>query len=258
MAATALKGQLKRKSFDHEPLALVLDCSNHWLVAGLFGTVKTDEKIAFEKVELAPRQAFQRFPLMLRELLDQAGVQHPDWIGCTIGPGSFTGARICVSTARNLAQLWNLPALGCDTLSYMARQIMEDETIDNDRFTVALDGRQRQIYWYQYDSENMYDRQSEFREIEDSDVGTCLLKTKKNGVVFVDDIPQVQSYIKAKDNESTIVWKSWPTPRACVLYEHLLALGGKAAAADWYDLLPLYIRDNPAQASHPRGFTHQG
>lgn len=46
--------------------------------------------------------------------------QRPDAIGIALGPGSFTGVRIGLATAKGLAAGWGIPLVGLDNLEAMA------------------------------------------------------------------------------------------------------------------------------------------
>lgn len=55
---------------------------------------------------------------MTQQIIDQLGIAKRDLsaVAASVGPGSFTGIRIGVSTARALAQALNLPAVAVPTL----------------------------------------------------------------------------------------------------------------------------------------------
>lgn len=60
---------------------------------------------------------------LIRDMLDDAGeVKRPDYIAASAGPGSFTGIRIGVATARALAQVWKCPAVAVPTLDAFCRK----------------------------------------------------------------------------------------------------------------------------------------
>ena len=48
------------------------------------------------------------------------GKSAPDQIAVSVGPGSFTGIRVGVATARALALAWNVKAIGVTTLQAIA------------------------------------------------------------------------------------------------------------------------------------------
>lgn len=55
--------------------------------------------------------------LAAQELL---GSRRPDVVGVALGPGSFTGVRIGLASAKGLAEGWKIPLVGLDNLEAMA------------------------------------------------------------------------------------------------------------------------------------------
>jgi tRNA threonylcarbamoyladenosine biosynthesis protein TsaB len=77
----------------------------------------------------APRMAASLAPAI--EQLLAAGNTAPGSVGLvsvTHGPGSFTGIRIGVATAKALALAWQVPAFGADTLHVIGSQIAQQWT----------------------------------------------------------------------------------------------------------------------------------
>ena len=78
-------------------------------------------KISRQIVEMAKGQAEHLMPI-LQSMLDSAGLgwKDLDAIGVGIGPGNFTGIRICVAAARGLALGLRIPAVGVSMLEAQA------------------------------------------------------------------------------------------------------------------------------------------
>ncbi len=68
-------------------------------------------------------------------------------IATTIGPGSFTGLRVGVTTAKMLAYALNCPVMGLDTLEVLASQVPA-EVVENSmsgRIHAVLDAQRREL-----------------------------------------------------------------------------------------------------------------
>jgi tRNA threonylcarbamoyladenosine biosynthesis protein TsaB len=73
-----------------------------------------------------------------------------DLIACGIGPGSFTGIRIGLSTALGLAQSLSIPFAGISGLDALASEVSFVGTA----IGVAMDAQRGQIYYAEYSSES--------------------------------------------------------------------------------------------------------
>lgn len=128
-------------------------------------------------------QAFQRSGLthsatllpMVRGLLDNCGVslEQVELIAVAQGPGSFTGLRIGVSTAKGLAWGLDKPCCGVSTLEAMAWNVAHMGGV----ICCAMDARRRQVYNALFRAEG--DRLE--RLTEDRAIGLDQLWAEKNG-----------------------------------------------------------------------------
>lgn len=96
-------------------------------------------------------QAAKLVPL-INEALEEIGVsyQYLNLIVTTIGPGSFTGLRIGLSTARALGLALNLPVQGVNTLSAMAATARQEN--DRKNSLVLLETKRSDFYAQTFDA----------------------------------------------------------------------------------------------------------
>jgi tRNA threonylcarbamoyladenosine biosynthesis protein TsaB len=72
-----------------------------------------------------PRHATRLLPEVDRAVAAAGGWETVELLAVGVGPGSFTGLRIGIATARALAQALELPIAGVGTLAGLARTISE-------------------------------------------------------------------------------------------------------------------------------------
>lgn len=74
-------------------------------------------------------------------------------IAVSEGPGSYTGLRIGVSTAKGLCFALGIPLLSVGTLSLLAKQIQLKTILDNAWLCPMIDARRMEVYCQMFDSE---------------------------------------------------------------------------------------------------------
>lgn len=90
-----------------------------------------------------------RLLALAAEALDGAGVTWSDIdrIAVGVGPGTFTGLRIGVATARALARARAIPLVGISTLRSLAlNAVSEAELRDRDAVLAVLDARRGEVF----------------------------------------------------------------------------------------------------------------
>ena len=129
-------------------LVLGVDSSTDYLaVAVCDGPV-----VRAESTILAERRHAERIVEVIDRTVSDAGTRLADLelLAVTVGPGSFTGLRIGVSTMKGLAAGAGLPLVGVSTLDAMTRQIDATDGL----ICPLLDARMDEVYGavYRYDA----------------------------------------------------------------------------------------------------------
>jgi tRNA threonylcarbamoyladenosine biosynthesis protein TsaB len=72
-----------------------------------------------------------------------------DLVACGIGPGSFTGIRVGMASAKGLALAWSIPLVGVGSLEAMAAALPAGQPLDG--VVALLDAKKREAYFAVYD-----------------------------------------------------------------------------------------------------------
>jgi tRNA threonylcarbamoyladenosine biosynthesis protein TsaB len=111
-------------------------------------------------ISVAPREHTQRLLPSIDTLLSDLFCEESitlnqfDVIAFGVGPGSFTGLRIALSTAQGLAYGADIPLLPISTLETMAHTAVRLGLVETSQIIIpAIDARMNEIYWsaYRYD-----------------------------------------------------------------------------------------------------------
>lgn len=97
----------------------------------------------------------EQLNLFIEDVMEQAELEFGELSAISVskGPGSFTGLRIGVSTAKGLAYALNIPLLSIETLESMAVGFLKhlpDQT--NELLVPMIDARRREVYMRIYDA----------------------------------------------------------------------------------------------------------
>ena len=98
----------------------------------------------------------EQLNLFIEEVMKQAELEFSklDAISVSKGPGSFTGLRIGVSTAKGLAYALNIPLLSIETLKSMAVGFLRQFPVNKNELLVPMiDARRKEVYMRIFDYE---------------------------------------------------------------------------------------------------------
>ncbi len=122
---------------------LFFDTALDRLTAGL----ADGEHVTAEHSEPCRRGHADRLPSLLRDLMAAAGMRFADLegVGCTRGPGTFTGIRSGVAAARAIGLAADLPAVGVTTLDALAQTVIPNQPAELP-ITAVIDARRGELY----------------------------------------------------------------------------------------------------------------
>ena len=94
----------------------------------------------------------------IREVMEETGIDYSklDAVAVSQGPGSYTGLRIGVSTAKGICYAADLPLMAIDTLEAMAHGMKEKlggQLDANDLLIPMIDARRMEVYASVFDAQ---------------------------------------------------------------------------------------------------------
>ena len=192
---------------------------------------------------------------LIDEALKMAGITKDDLthVAASVGPGSFTGIRIGVTTARIMSQMLGIPCIAVSTLEAMARRAL-DRAISSDALYVVpvINARRHQTYAGVYEAvfTSDYEHKSAIAVLEEKQYMIedllAYLSDKAAGKVFFtgDGLDAYEEIIRSSLPEDTYVFADEE-----LRYQHAESVAeialGKAERGDtlsYNGLMPEYMR----------------
>ncbi len=226
-------------------LVLGIDTSTSVCSVGL--TVQ--DQVVGEYTQNIKRTHSQRLLPLISQVLTDTGFHQRDLAGIAVssGPGSFTGIRIGMATAKGLAQALEIPVAGVPTLDVAAAQYIHTDYL----VCPLLDARRHQVYTAFYKNcDHEPRRLSEYMALSLESVADILNNFPEKGFLFPGDaLPKYQDYLKERLKERFL-----PLPQpytmnrgALVAYLGYKRFKGAPNHSDLYNLSPLYVRRPEAE-----------
>lgn len=121
-------------------ITLAMDTSHKHLVVALI----KDNKIINKYCELCPKKQSEYLMPVIDNICKQANVKplEIEAVVCSIGPGSYTGVRIALTSAKVICALRNIPLYTISTI----------DLLSDDNCAVILDARSNRAYYGIYEN----------------------------------------------------------------------------------------------------------
>ncbi len=226
-------------------MILAFDTSTDWLSIAIG---RSDQIIA-EIEERAPRAHLNRLLPAIDDLLKKAGGAPGDieQIAVGVGPGSFTGVRIAISTAQGLAHAIGCPLIGVSTLDTIAARLPKS----NATIYPILDAKRGEVYTAGYN--NLGHRVSDHQVLAPEKLARKLSESGKPVLMTGDGLEKYRDIFQNELGDLATFSKPtlWP-PNASVLIKLAREKIEKEPVGSYFKVLPIYIRLSDAEESSKR------
>lgn len=187
--------KLVKKMPDKNPLFILIETATQRCSVAL-----SDSKgIILEKVSLEENSHSKQLSLLIDSIMKEANCSFSSLSAIAVGkgPGSYTGLRIGVSTAKGLAYGLDIPLIGVDTLRILQRGVEEKHP---KKCTVAMiDARRMEVYCEIYD-ENGQTIKPLSADIIEKGIYDSYLKEDKDFVFVGDGAEKAMDCFKNRKN----------------------------------------------------------
>lgn len=139
-------------------MALILNLETATTVCSV--SLSKDGQLLAVKEQNGDYSHAENLTLFIEDVLKQADIKLSavDAIAVSKGPGSYTGLRIGVSTAKGLCYSLNKPLIAISTLQHISLSVSEDSKYKGSdlksHFCPMLDARRMEVYCAMFDSLN--------------------------------------------------------------------------------------------------------
>jgi tRNA threonylcarbamoyladenosine biosynthesis protein TsaB len=209
-----------------------------------------DSKLIGEFTIHHKRTHSQKLMPMIAELMEscEMTIEEIDLIAIAKGPGSFTGLRIGIATAKGLAQVRNIPVIGVSTLDALAFNL----PFCHGLICPLLDARRNQVYTavYKWDGSALHCIERPMAVSIDKMIDK--LSSRLEPVIFVGDGVEINKEILLQKLGERVVWapNTAKMPRASSVAQLALQKAQKGDVENFYELTPEYLRKSEAERKY--------
>lgn len=194
----------------------------------------------------------QKLMPMVEEILKESNLTLSDFdlFACSIGPGSFTGVRIGVSTIKAFCDVTNVKVTSISSLEGLAYNTLNSNFYDDTNIVCSLiDAKNDNVYCGIYKKEN-----NSFIQLEDlyakniNEILEILNKYTSSSILFVGDAAITHKYtILERFSKTTFIEKELNNETATSIGIAAFDKYNKGIYGDSNSITPLYLRKSQAE-----------
>ncbi len=217
-----------------------------------------DEKLLGEYSINNKKTHSQKLMVMIKEILNDLEIKPSDIdvYAASVGPGSFTGLRIGVTTAKAMAFANSKPVIGVPTLDALAYNVVTSGLI----ICPILDARNNQVFTALYQSKgNKLERLTDYLGIPVAEL-VQLIKEKNKTVIFTGDaIGLHKEYFVAElGGNCEFSPLAMRLQRASSVAEIALDMAKEGKFESSFELVPFYLRKSQAEREFEKKLCKKG
>ncbi|MBM3324463.1 MAG: tRNA (adenosine(37)-N6)-threonylcarbamoyltransferase complex dimerization subunit type 1 TsaB [Calditrichaeota bacterium] len=231
-------------SAPENPLIFALDTSS---VFTIFGLVYADKLIA-EACFRAPLEMRDRLPLQIDAFLREHEAKHGRMgaIAIAIGPGSFTGLRVGLSSAKGMAFARAIPIWPVSSLKVLAANARGLGR----KIAAIIPARKGECYLGLYDSEELY----ELREPACFSHAELMQHVPEDGILLGPAVEELSAEYREKfAAQLERARPKYHQPSALYLAQLAMKEWEGKEAPDLDSLAPFYLKEFPASPTEDGG-----
>jgi tRNA threonylcarbamoyladenosine biosynthesis protein TsaB len=181
----------------------------------------------------------ENLTLFIEDVCVQANIKlsDVDAIAVSKGPGSYTGLRIGVSTAKGLCYSLDKPLIAINTLQHLSLSVSDNFKSDA-LFCPMIDARRMEVYCAIYDSSNKEINPTAAEIIDERSFDDLLTK---NQIVFFGDGAEKCKEILSKNKNALFVDNVFPSAKNMIPPSEKAFINGQFEDVAYFE--PFYLKD---------------
>jgi tRNA threonylcarbamoyladenosine biosynthesis protein TsaB len=215
-----------------EPILLYIDTSTSYCSAA----ISRGDHFIYQTSFVPGLKSAEHLHILFSECIEAASISEHELSGVVIslGPGSYTGLRIGISSAKGICMALNIPLLGISSLIQIASNCAE--TYPKHTYISMIDARRDEVYCAIYNSQ--FEELSPPKAIiVDSDWVTKIMSQYPNAVFCGNGANKVISYLKSETNNVY----SKPSPAGAMM-PHALQKFNLKQFENTFFCQPIYLK----------------